>query len=54
MSRLRPPEDARYVQIVQKDTHKLMWEGTREKFLKDFMGGLDEDNQKSYIMISHK
>ena len=54
MSRLQPPADAKHVQVVDKESHKLMWEGTREKFLKEFRGGLDEDNQKHYQIISLK
>ena len=53
MSKLQPPPDAKHVQVVDKESHKLMWEGTREQFIKEFCGGLDEDNQKSYVMISH-
>jgi hypothetical protein len=54
LKRLAPPPDATHVEVVAKDTHRTMWAGTREKFMKDFMGGLDEDNQKSYTLISYK
>ena len=54
MKRLAPPSDATRVQVVAKDSHKVMWEGTREQFIRQFKGGLDDDNQKAYKLISYK